>query len=70
MFATVLMLDAGLKRDAGRDRKHDNVVVIRRGSQTEVQSGIDRTRRRSSRRLPEIATGQDGGSSCRRRPSC
>ena len=39
----------------------DNVIVIRKGSQTEVQSGVDRAvRPASSRRCPAIATGADG----------
>src|SRR4029077_19234136 len=38
----------------------DNVIVIRRGSQTEVQSGIDRTQAGIVESLPDIAVGQDG----------
>ena len=42
VFATVLMLSAGLEQTLVATGSDDNVVVIRRGSQTEVQSGIDR----------------------------
>jgi len=38
----------------------DNVVVIRRGSQTEVQSGIDRSQAGIVDSIPDIATGEDG----------
>ena len=42
VFATVLMLAAGLEKTLVATGQDDNVVVIRRSSQTEVQSGIDR----------------------------
>jgi len=43
VFATVLMLAAGLKATLVSTGQDDNVIVIRRGSQSEVQSGVDRT---------------------------
>ena len=43
VFATVLMLAAGLRETLVATGQPDNVVVIRKGSQTEVQSGIDRS---------------------------
>ena len=42
VFATVLMLAAGLEQTLVATGQDDNVVVIRRAAQTEVQSGIDR----------------------------
>ncbi len=42
VFAAVLMLDAGLKRTLVTTGEYDNVVLIRKGSQTEIQSGIYR----------------------------
>src|SRR5512136_1854981 len=60
VFATVLMLRAGLEQtlvDTGRD---DNVVVIRRSAQSEVQSGIDRRQAGIVESLPDIAVGADG----------
>jgi putative ABC transport system permease protein len=42
VFAAVLMLDAGLKRTLVTTGEFDNVVVIRKGSETEIQSGISR----------------------------
>ena len=60
VFATVLMLAAGLKATLVSTGQPDNVVVIRRGSQTEVQSGISRDQARVVESLPEIAVAGDG----------
>ena len=60
VFATVLMLAAGLERTLVATGSDDNVVVIRRGSQTEIQSGIDRTQAAIVESLPGIATDADG----------
>ncbi len=42
VFATVLMLQEGLKKTMVDTGSPDNVVVTRRSAGTEVQSGIDR----------------------------
>ena len=60
VFATVLMLAAGLEQTLVSTGQYDNVVVIRKGSQTEVQSGIDRGQAGIIESLPDIATGADG----------
>ena len=60
VFATVLMLAAGLERTLVATGSDDNVVVIRKGSQTEVQSGVDRRQAAIVETLPGIATGGDG----------
>jgi len=60
VFATVLMLAAGLRQTLVSTGQDDNVVVIRRGSQTEVQSGIDRGQAGIIDSLPDIAIGEDG----------
>ena len=60
VFATVLMLAAGLRETLVATGQPDNVVVIRRGSQTEVQSGVDRASAAVVESLPDIATGEDG----------
>src|SRR5689334_3487801 len=60
VFATVLMLAAGLQRTLVSTGQDDNVVVIRRGSQTEVQSGVDRTQAGVIESLPDIATDAGG----------
>jgi ABC-type antimicrobial peptide transport system permease subunit len=60
VFATVLMLSAGLEATLVATGQDDNVIVIRRGSQTEVQSGIDRSQAGIVESMPEVATGEDG----------
>jgi putative ABC transport system permease protein len=60
VFATVLMLSAGLEQTLVATGQDDNVVVIRGGSQTEVQSGIARAHAGVVESLPEIALGADG----------
>ena len=60
VFATVLMLAAGLEHTLVATGQDDNVVVIRRGAQSEVQSGVDRVQAGVVESLPEIAIGADG----------
>ena len=60
VFATVLMLAAGLEATLVTTGQPDNVVVIRRAAQTEVQSGVDRTQAGVVQSLPDIAVGGDG----------
>lgn len=60
VFATVLMLAAGLRETLVATGQPDNVIVIRRGSQTEIQSGIDRVSAAIVETYPEIAVGEDG----------
>jgi ABC-type antimicrobial peptide transport system permease subunit len=60
VFAAVLMLDAGLKTTLVSTGSSDNVVVIRQGSQTEVQSGILRDQAALIETAPEVARGPDG----------
>ena len=60
VFATVLMLAAGLQKTLVSTGQDDNVVVIRRGSQTEVQSGVDRVQASVIESLSDIATDAQG----------
>jgi ABC-type antimicrobial peptide transport system permease subunit len=60
VFATVLMLAAGLEATLVSTGRDDNVVVIRRAAQTEVQSGIDRRQAGVVESLPGVAVGEDG----------
>lgn len=60
VFATVLMLAAGLEATLVATGQEDNVIVIRRGAQTEVQSGVDRTQASVVESMPDIAIGEDG----------
>ncbi len=59
-FASIIMLAEGLEKtlvDTGSD---DNVVVLRRGSGSEVQSGVSRDQASIVETLPEIALGPGG----------
>lgn len=60
VFATVLMLDEGLKKTLVTTGEYDNVVLIRRAAETEVQSSIDRNQAHIAANHPAIALGQDG----------
>jgi putative ABC transport system permease protein len=55
VFATSLMLDAGLKKTLVATGEPDNVVVTRKGSTTEVQSAVDRSQASLVGTLPEVA---------------
>ena len=60
VFATVLMLDAGLKRTLVTTGEYDNVVAIRKGSETEIQSGVLRNQANIIETHPAVALGPDG----------
>ncbi len=60
VFSTVLMLEEGLRKTMVETGSYDNVVVIRRSSQTEVQSIVDRTQAALLESQPAIALGGDG----------
>jgi len=60
VFAAVLMLDAGLKRTLVTTGEFDNAVVIRAGSETEIQSGIGRDQAGVIETHPAIVCGADG----------
>ncbi|MEP7062689.1 MAG: ABC transporter permease [Betaproteobacteria bacterium] len=68
VFTTVLMLSAGLEKTLVATGRDDNVVVIRRASQTEVQSAVDRGSAAIIESLPEIASGEDGHKLVSREP--
>ncbi|SFU87475.1 ABC transporter permease [Pseudoduganella namucuonensis] len=60
VFATVLMLDEGLRTTLVTTGEYDNVMVIRRSAESEVQSGIDRAQAAIVASHPAIAPGPDG----------
>ena len=60
VFATVLMLDAGLKAALVATGEYDNIVVTRRSAGSEVQSTVDRLQAAAIESQPEIAMGQRG----------
>src|SRR3954468_6169082 len=61
VFATVLMLDAGLKQTLVTTGEYDNVVAIRKGADTEIQSGVTREQANVIESNPAIARRADGG---------
>ncbi|MGR6034569.1 MAG: ABC transporter permease [Candidatus Nitrosoglobus sp.] len=60
VFATVLMLSAGLEETLVATGSADNVMVIRHSAETEVQSIIDREQAGIIASLPDIAYGPVG----------
>jgi putative ABC transport system permease protein len=60
VFAAVLMLDAGLKQTMVGTGSMDNVVMIRKGSDTEIQSGVYRDQASLIESMPQIARAADG----------
>jgi putative ABC transport system permease protein len=58
VFVAVLMLSEGLRRTLVATGSFDNVVVLRAGSESEVQSAIDRTQAGIIGTQPEIALGK------------
>jgi len=60
VFAAILMLAEGLQKTLVETGSWDNVVLIRKGSQSEVQSGIERLQASVLETQPEVAVGADG----------
>jgi putative ABC transport system permease protein len=56
VFATVLMMAEGLRHTLGATGSYDNVVILRDGAQTEVQSILERDQTNLIASLPGIAT--------------
>jgi putative ABC transport system permease protein len=60
VFASILMLAQGLQKSLVNTGSYDNAIVIRKGSGSEVQSGVDRLQASVVEMQPEIALGPDG----------
>src|SRR5215217_6214325 len=60
VFATVLMLEEGLRKTLVETGSADNVVITRRSAGTEVQSQIDRDQAAIVENQPEVAFGLTG----------
>lgn len=60
VFTAVMMLDAGLKKTLVATGQPNNILVTRRSSGTEIQSGINRTQAAIVESQPEIAIGPGG----------
>ena len=60
VFASIIMLAEGLKKTLVETGSSDNVVILRKSAETEVQSRIDRDQASILETLPEIALGENG----------
>jgi putative ABC transport system permease protein len=60
VFAAVLMLDAGLRKTLVSTGTFDNALLMRQGSQTEIQSILFREQASLVETMPEVARGADG----------
>jgi ABC-type antimicrobial peptide transport system permease subunit len=60
VFATVMMMDEGLKRTLVTTGELDNVVIIRKGAGNEIQSGIARNQAGIIEMHPAVAIGAQG----------
>ncbi|MES2297672.1 MAG: ABC transporter permease [Pseudomonadota bacterium] len=60
VFAAVLMLDEGLRTTMVTTGEDDNVILIRRSAETEVQSGLARSQASVATSDAAVALGADG----------
>lgn len=60
VFASILMLSAGLEKTLIETGSEDNVIITRKSANSEVQSGVERSQAAIIESLPHIATGSDG----------
>jgi putative ABC transport system permease protein len=60
VFATVLMLSSGIHATLAATGSRDNAKIIRKGAQTEIQSGVLPEHLRLLSSAPEVAVGKDG----------
>ncbi len=60
VFAAVLMLAEGLRKTLVQTGSYDNVVVIRKAAQSEVQSGVPRSQAAIVETEPEVAVADNG----------
>ncbi|HWH40952.1 MAG TPA: ABC transporter permease [Usitatibacter sp.] len=60
VFAAVLMLDAGLRRTLVGTGSYDNALLMRQGSQTEIQSILSRDQASLVETMPEVARNASG----------
>lgn len=60
VFASILMLSAGLEKTLIETGSDDNVIITRKSANSEVQSGVERLQAAIIESLPDIATGSQG----------
>jgi putative ABC transport system permease protein len=60
VFSATLMLAAGLQKTLVDTGSYDNVIVIRKSANSEVQSGVERLQASIIESQPEVAIGESG----------
>lgn len=60
VFASILMLSAGLEKTLVETGSDDNVIVTRKAANSEVQSGVERSQAAIVESMPYIATDDKG----------
>ena len=60
VFATVLMMSAGIEATLVATGQPDNVIVLRKGAGAEINSGVSREQAAIIESLPGIATDAQG----------
>lgn len=60
VFAAIIMLAEGLEKTLVETGSYDNVVVVRKGSNSEVMSWVTRYQASVLETLPEAVIGADG----------
>lgn len=60
VFASILMLSEGLRKTLVDTGSYDNVILVRKGATSEIQSGVDRHQASILEIQPEVAIGADG----------
>jgi putative ABC transport system permease protein len=60
VFSAVLMLDAGLKKTMVGTGSFNNVLLIRAGAETEIQSGVTRDQAALVAAMPQVARDRNG----------
>ncbi len=60
VFSAVLMLAYGIEKTLVSTGSEENVIMLRKGSENELSSGIDRDLVNNIRVLPQVAVGTDG----------
>ena len=60
VFASIMMLSHGLEKTLVETGSDQNVIITRKGANSEMQSGVDRVQSAIIETQPELAMGQDG----------
>ncbi len=60
VFASIMMLSNGLEKTLVETGSDQNVIITRKGADSEMQSGVDRNQALIIETQPELASGQDG----------